>query len=196
MSSISSNDYSQSPKPVSGMVYLLDGFSDQECDRIISMGLSQPQEPAMLEGDNLQVSYRKNRVSWLRTDDVNNAWLNGKIAGIVRQINQEYYRYNITALENYQFTIYDQVDDCYHDHIDLLDNYQFHRKLSFSVQLSHANDYQGGELEVNNGFGFKPAIKTRGSITAFPSFRMHRVKPITAGQRYSLVIWALGPYFT
>jgi PKHD-type hydroxylase len=38
-------------------------------------------------------------------------------------------------------------------------------------------------------------IIPRGSIVVFPSFIWHRVKPVTEGIRYSLVIWNLGqPY--
>ena len=35
-------------------------------------------------------------------------------------------------------------------------------------------------------------IRPRGSIVVFPSFVWHRVKPVTSGTRYSLVIWNLG----
>ena len=38
-------------------------------------------------------------------------------------------------------------------------------------------------------------IKSQGSLVVFPSFVKHRVKPVTKGTRYSLVIWNLGqPY--
>ena len=38
-------------------------------------------------------------------------------------------------------------------------------------------------------------IKSQGSLVIFPSFVKHRVKPVTKGTRYSLVIWNLGqPY--
>jgi PKHD-type hydroxylase len=35
-------------------------------------------------------------------------------------------------------------------------------------------------------------IAPRGSIVVFPSHVWHRVKPVTKGTRYSLVIWNLG----
>ena len=35
-------------------------------------------------------------------------------------------------------------------------------------------------------------ILPKGSIIVFPSFVWHRVKPVTEGTRYSLVIWNLG----
>jgi PKHD-type hydroxylase len=35
-------------------------------------------------------------------------------------------------------------------------------------------------------------ILPKGSIVVFPSFLWHRVKPVTKGTRYSLVLWHLG----
>jgi PKHD-type hydroxylase len=35
-------------------------------------------------------------------------------------------------------------------------------------------------------------IRPRGSIVVFPSFMWHRVKPVTKGTRYSLVLWNIG----
>ena len=35
-------------------------------------------------------------------------------------------------------------------------------------------------------------IFPKGSIVVFPSFLWHRVKPVTKGTRYSLVLWHLG----
>ena len=35
----------------------------------------------------------------------------------------------------------------------------------------------------------------KGGIVVFPSFVWHRVKPVTKGIRYSLVVWILGQPF-
>jgi PKHD-type hydroxylase len=76
------------------------------------------------------------------------------------------------------------------------------RKLSISVQLSDCSEYEGGELEFqprdvqdpNHTIACTEA-QTKGSIIIFPSYVWHRVKPVTKGTRYSLVIWNLGrPY--
>ena len=75
------------------------------------------------------------------------------------------------------------------------------RKLSATVSLVDGSSYEGGDLE----FSFRDSyeiidkvcdeIRPRGSIVVFPSFTMHRVKPVTAGTRYSLVAWTLGAPF-
>ena len=41
-----------------------------------------------------------------------------------------------------------------------------------------------------------PSVKRkRGFLTAFPSFSLHEVSPVTKGERYSLVGWITGPAF-
>jgi len=78
------------------------------------------------------------------------------------------------------------------------------RKLSMTCQLTDGSEYTGGELE----FDFRnydppmrdeskhirqvPEILPKGSIVVFPSHLWHRVKPVTKGTRYSLVVWHLG----
>ena len=58
------------------------------------------------------------------------------------------------------------------------------------------DDYEGGEFEIANYKKTKCTILkpelSKGSIVFFPSFREHRVKPVTKGTRYSLVGWFLG----
>ena len=34
--------------------------------------------------------------------------------------------------------------------------------------------------------------REQGSIILFPSYRIHRISPVTRGTRYSMVIWCLG----
>ena len=65
------------------------------------------------------------------------------------------------------------------------------RKISMSIILN--NEYEGGEFEF---FGDPQLIKEKkGTILTFPSYQVHRVRPITKGTRYSLVVWFLGEPF-
>jgi PKHD-type hydroxylase len=78
------------------------------------------------------------------------------------------------------------------------------RKLSVTVSLVEPTEYVGGNLEFDfrnsmdiewkKGKTTKECveIRPRGSIVVFPSFVWHRVKPVTRGTRYSLVMWNLG----
>ena len=79
------------------------------------------------------------------------------------------------------------------------------RKLSMTCQLTDGSEYKGGELEFDFRNYDPPhareedkhlrkatEILPKGSIIVFPSFVWHRVKPVTKGTRYSLVLWHLG----
>ncbi len=81
------------------------------------------------------------------------------------------------------------------------------RKLSVTCQLTDGSEYKGGELEFDFR-NYDPQMRDetkhlrkateilpRGSMIVFPSFLWHRVKPVTKGVRYSLVLWNVGyPY--
>lgn len=65
------------------------------------------------------------------------------------------------------------------------------RKLSMTIVLNE--DYEGGEFEF---FDEKRLIKEKlGTVIVFPSYMLHRVKPVTKGTRYSLVVWFCGEPF-
>lgn len=69
------------------------------------------------------------------------------------------------------------------------------RKLSATVCLN--DDYDGGEFEmiVSNSpeTSYVRVKPERGSIILFPPFTKHRVAPVTAGTRNTLIYWYCGP---
>ena len=67
------------------------------------------------------------------------------------------------------------------------------RRISMSVELSEAGDYEGGELEiVPERVGCRRSLP-QGSAQLFPSRALHRVTPVTRGTRWALVAWAGAP---
>lgn len=71
------------------------------------------------------------------------------------------------------------------------------RKLSFTVQLTNGSDYEGGDLEfADEEFNAQRSnFRERGLIIIFPSYQLHRVTPVTRGERYSVTGWVRGPAF-
>ena len=57
------------------------------------------------------------------------------------------------------------------------------------------DDYDGGTLETNADGIVRQASRAIGSALMFPSFVLHRVAPVTRGERYSLTLWSHGPAF-
>ena len=73
-------------------------------------------------------------------------------------------------------------------------NCEIVRKLSFSIQLSDPDDYEGGNLQLmdeNNKSYIAP--RQRGTIILFDSRTPHRVQKVRSGERKSIVGWVVGP---
>jgi|TARA_Y100000015_G_C2391088_1_gene90212 PKHD-type hydroxylase len=123
------------------------------------------------------------------------------------------WNFEVDYSESCQFTSY-KKNQTYDWHTDTIpgqfkqdDNKNFKnkiRKLSMSVNLSDSKDFKGGDLEFyvpNPRKSFKecviksPEMRNQGSVIVFPSFLFHRVKPVTQGRRFSLVMWTLGKDF-
>jgi len=74
------------------------------------------------------------------------------------------------------------------------ENIELVRKLSFSLQLSDPDDYEGGNvqfLDESDKSYFAP--RKRGTIVLFDSRIKHRVLKVTKGTRKSIVGWVVGP---
>ena len=72
------------------------------------------------------------------------------------------------------------------------ENIEMVRKLSFSLQLSHPDDYEGGNVQLLDEAG-KSYItpRQRGTIVLFDSRTQHRVLKVTKGVRKSIVGWTV-----
>ncbi len=69
------------------------------------------------------------------------------------------------------------------------------RKLGISIQLSHADEYEGGNLEFHGHDADREVLRARGAMALFPAYWPHRVTPVTEGTRIALVGWVHGPSF-
>ena len=149
--------------------------------------------------------HRDSNIVWL-----NDKWIYDQITPFFHIANKNAgWNFDINYFESMQFTKY-KLNQFYDWHQDPMpvpyDNPgdpNFHgkiRKISGIVQLSDPKDYKGGDLEIQPRMheDARHTIKTtkhfkpRGSVIIFPSHLWHRVKPVTKGTRYSLVIWSLG----
>ena len=74
------------------------------------------------------------------------------------------------------------------------ENIELVRKLSFSIQLSSPEDYEGGNLQLLDEADKVTFIpRQRGCIVLFDSLTQHRVLKVTKGTRKSIVGWVVGP---
>jgi PKHD-type hydroxylase len=138
---------------------------------------------------------RITEVAWLEHNRETSG-LYERVLQVIRRLNSEIYHFDVTGLENIQYTVYRGTEGgYYHWHIDHGAHNPKPRKISISIQLTDPSHYEGCDLQfqVSNSIGVAP--RTRGAIIAFPSFFLHRVTPIISGTRKALVVWATGPEF-
>jgi PKHD-type hydroxylase len=150
----------------------------------------------------------------VRTSDVawvNDQWVYDLIWPYMEEANEKAgWKYRIKSAESVQLTryneggFYDFHRDGTGDHLSAYHNvtnafiHGHVRKLSMSVLLN--NDFDGGWFEFTSYCNKECSIQkmdemTTGSVIVFPSYCEHRVSPVLAGTRYSLVTWFLGPPF-
>ena len=125
---------------------------------------------------------------WLMDGD-DTFWVFEKLLAIVTAANKEYYQFEVNQFNAVQISKY-EVGEYYHDHLDIGPGVLGNRKISLTLQLSDPDSYEGGDLVLD--FTDFRASRQLGSITLFPSFIKHGVRPVTKGTRYSLVAWISG----
>ena len=188
------------------------------CDDVIAYANSQEEVMARTGGYGDR-KLKKEEVKDLkrkRNSDLvwlNDTWIYKELHPYIHQANKAAgWNFDWDRSESCQFTKY-KLNQYYDWHCDGWDkpyhkpNTEEHgkvRKLSMTCQLTDGSEYEGGELEFdfrNYDPHMREEVKhlkqakeilPKGSIIVFPSFVWHRVKPVTKGIRYSLVMWNLG----
>ncbi len=61
--------------------------------------------------------------------------------------------------------------------------------ISFTLFLSDPETYDGGELVIEDGFEARAVKLPAGSLMLYPSTALHRVAPVTRGERLAVVGW-------
>tara|TARA_Y100001938_G_C8056650_1_gene414765 strand:- start:687 stop:1322 length:636 start_codon:yes stop_codon:yes gene_type:complete len=175
--------------------------------------------PSYLKGQLDFDEIRKSKNTWVSSD----YWITGFLMHYVLKANRDNFKFDISHIdyESLQFAKYEKgefydwhtdssIQDCYipkvkqipsrstHNpdlHQDYLNlNTEYIRKISFSLQLSHPDDYEGGNVEfIDDHDKAFIAPRQRGSLILFDSRTKHKVHEVTRGVRRSIVGWVLGP---
>ena len=78
----------------------------------------------------------------------------------------------------------------YGTHVDAAFMGGLRADVSFTVFLSAPESYDGGELVIDSTAGEDGYKLEAGSVVVYPSTALHRVAPVTRGERYAAVGWA------
>ena len=185
---------------------------------LIEEDLTEKFDPQMadsrLHGDQLNKEKRNSQNAWIPT----NHWVGGFIWHYIQRANRENFLYDLRNIdgENMQYTRYTE-GQYYKWHNDaglqtqykpvsagnrseglgqdfVNENIEMVRKLSFAMQLSDPDDYEGGNVQLLDEAGNSyMAPRKRGTIMLFDSRTQHRVLKVTKGTRKSIVGWTVGP---
>ena len=61
--------------------------------------------------------------------------------------------------------------------------------LSATVFLSDPDEYEGGELVIEEQYGAQAVKLAAGDMVLYPSSSLHQVTPVTSGQRICAIMW-------
>ena len=203
-------------------------FTEEECNTLIEIANSSKIDEGRIgniangqEEGNKDDNIRSSSIVWFHNQIMPKS-IEEKIHTAMNDaLTSTGWNFDIAYRQAYQYTIYDAPEttkkdrgDFYTWHQDSspdLDNSGQKRKLSFTLQLSHPDEYEGGYfqwlepdrvfdrmsnspiVDMTNSIKTLPhSVKDKGSIFFFPSFIHHQVTPVTRGQRKSFVGWCVG----
>lgn len=185
-------------------------FSDEELNEILKLMTSVPLDAAGTyagkKASNPAASdtRRVSRVNFF-SPSVESQWIFQRFNKAIESINNTFYNFDLNGYNVFQYTEYHAEESGKYDfHNDMILRGSFppemheNRKLSFTFLLNEPGiDFEGGELEFFLGTTKEPdiVVTKKGRLVAFPSFIVHRVKPVTKGVRKSIVFWVTGPKF-
>lgn len=147
---------------------------------------------------------RKSKVNFIKVNS-ETAWIFEKINFVISNLNDNFFNFDLNGYDSLQYTVYNASEKGeYGFHMDTCmgsdvpkEMYET-RKLSLTFLLNEPNvDFEGGEFQMNLGQEEKATTinMKKGDMILFPSFMIHRVKPVTKGIRKSIVAWVTGPKF-
>lgn len=182
---------------VENWAYLSDFLTDAECDHIIEIAKRDKLKSSAIgdhKGSSVDSEYRNSLETFISVNK-ETQYLYSKLSGAVEYLNSKFFNFDLWGFaEPLQFTEYIAPNGKYDSHIDCLYDSRV-RKLTAVVQLTDPSTYVGGDLEIIDSETPTKMIRTRGCLLAFPSYKLHRVTPVTEGTRNTLVGWVTGPCF-
>ena len=185
-------------------------------ERDVSEKFDMNMGESRLDGNAINKDKRNSYNAWIPTTH----WVGGFLWHYVQRANRENFLYDLRCIDNesMQYTRYAE-GQYYHWHNDsglashykpisngdrketdkqqqdfMNENTELVRKLSFTLQLSDPDDYEGGNVQLLDEAGESYiAPRQRGCIILFDSRTQHRVLKVTKGTRKSIVGWVVGP---
>ena len=169
-------------------------FSPEQCNAIIEAC----EKPLWLQGEvnNGQIDKKLRNVRQQGLMMNEEGWPHTRILELMKQANEARFKFDVSGFMNYDAPmIMEYSKGCHYDwHIDVGKAVP-NRKLSYTIQLSKPDDYEGGDLEFLGTETNTEAFRQQGTCIIFPSFLAHKVTKVKNGTRYAVVGWVHGPTY-
>ncbi len=171
------------------------GFTSAEIDKIVEDAKEYPFVKALVVDEDNTDKFRKSNIKWLPFDS-KWEWVIDRIMTHVIEANNTIWKFDLNSIiDNIQYTEYEGNGGHYDWHLDIGPGKISHRKISITIQLSDPEEYVGGDLQIMTGSEYTTVPRGKGTVVIFPSFLLHRVVPLTSGNRKSLVLWVGGDHY-
>lgn len=165
-------------------------FTPAECEAIVALGARDGLEAATVwNGTHDHVDPRVRRAErclWPR--DSGTAWIYHRLDALFAEAAERLDTEIDPVFEDIQLIRYGVGAHFQTWHSDAGTDRFDARRISMSVELSEAGEYDGGVLEIAPATGAARTLP-RGGARLFASRMIHRVTPVTRGVRYALVAW-------
>lgn len=189
--------------PNVGMVYNGVHFSSEECDQIVASAKEEAWQPGGVggygEGRNAVVPKARSCTEQRLPFNPQSGFPLDRICHEVCNVNANGWRFDLTGFVSddmpYLMRYTESNRDHYEWHMDMGRAYSASRKLSFSLQLSASDEYDGGDLEFYNMQVDRARVRQKGTLVIFPTYWLHKVHPVTRGTRHVVVGWLHGPSY-
>jgi PKHD-type hydroxylase len=182
--------------------YFRSYFDKNTCENIIKKAQSLPSQEAYLGDGSVSIQnkqIRRSEIRFANKGDPNFQFIFDALWKNAIEANEKFFGFHIDKLDFIQIAKYDAAYKgeykSHHDVFWINDDPKTHRKLSCVIQLSDPNEYEGGDLEINETVEppSKVDLRQQGTMIFFPSFLRHQAHPVTKGARYSIAAWFEGP---
>ena len=186
----------------------------ESIEKDVSRRFDGDMEDSMLGNGDVDKERRNSQNAWIPSHH----WVAGFLWHYIQRANRENFLYDLRCIdaESMQYTKYgegqfygwhndagfsnqykplsvgNRVEHLANDFVN--ENIELVRKMSFTLQLSDPDDYEGGNVQFIGEDGesyFAP--RKRGTVVLFDSRTQHRVLRVKKGTRKSIVGWVVGP---
>jgi len=151
---------------------------------------------AELGTDTDDKEHNNRDIAYIKPAD-HSKWLYDLLFPLVLEANEKLFQFDIDIVTDpIHYVIYPEDGGHLDWHMDVGAMETNRRKLAMTVQLSDPSEYEGGQFQMwIGGKEYMELPRKKGDVMIFPTFCLHRVTPITRGQRKCLVFWTGGRPF-